>query len=247
MNKLGVVGLAAAAGLSVFALAAPASAADTFFLTSASMDQTYTAYINVPGQGTVDAYTNGVVFTTSDGQTLYGFCFDVFHDMYLGSLNLSLYTSNQSSGGGLYPNTPQTLTSAQDSAITNLVDTGWLMFQGEAPGGFYAPANADTEMRLAAIQAAIWYTENNSYVDPNQFSGQFSTYFQDYAQLNGHTYQTLADANDKVYTIYNGANQSFAIGWPIEGVPEPTAWGLMLTGFFGLGALLRRRKAALAG
>jgi hypothetical protein len=29
-------------------------------------------------------------------------------------------------------------------------------------------------------------------------------------------------------------------------VPEPTAWALMIAGFFGLGGMLRRRRAALA-
>jgi hypothetical protein len=30
------------------------------------------------------------------------------------------------------------------------------------------------------------------------------------------------------------------------GVPEPTSWALMLAGFTGLGAMLRRRRAGLA-
>jgi hypothetical protein len=30
------------------------------------------------------------------------------------------------------------------------------------------------------------------------------------------------------------------------GVPEPAAWSLMLAGFGGLGAMLRRRRPALA-
>jgi hypothetical protein len=32
----------------------------------------------------------------------------------------------------------------------------------------------------------------------------------------------------------------------VTGVPEPAMWTIMLTGFFGLGSMLRRRKAALA-
>ncbi|THD52276.1 MAG: PEP-CTERM sorting domain-containing protein [Phenylobacterium sp.] len=166
--------------------------------------------------------------------------------MSLGGLNLT-YSDNQDTGGGLVPNLPQSLTTAQDTAITNLVDTGFIMFNAEAPGGFYAAANHDTEMRLAAIQSAIWYTENHSYVNPNQFSGQFLTYFDDYTGLNGGSYTSLADANDRVFTISNGTNQSFAVGWPIPGVPEPTTWAMMLTGFFGMGSLLRRqRRTAVA-
>jgi len=33
---------------------------------------------------------------------------------------------------------------------------------------------------------------------------------------------------------------------PPGGVPEPASWALMLVGFFGLGSMVRRRKAALA-
>ncbi|WP_414695691.1 PEPxxWA-CTERM sorting domain-containing protein [Phenylobacterium sp.] len=29
-------------------------------------------------------------------------------------------------------------------------------------------------------------------------------------------------------------------------VPEPATWAIMLTGFFGLGAVLRRQRSALA-
>ena len=239
-----MLGLAAAASLSAMAMATQASATTPITLISASMDQTYTANVFVPGQGTVNAYTNGVLFQTSDGP-LYGFCFDVFHDMSLGPLGYN-YVSNESDGGGLVPNSPQTLTSAQDTAISNLVDTGFTLFNQEAAGGFYAPANADTEMRLAAIQSAIWYTENNSYVDPNQFSGQFKTYFDDYTGLNGGSYTSLKGPNDKVFTISDGTHQSFAIGWPIPGVPEPTTWAMMLTGFFGMGSLLRRQRKAQA-
>ena len=35
-------------------------------------------------------------------------------------------------------------------------------------------------------------------------------------------------------------------GRSILGVPEPATWAMMLTGFFGLGSALRRRRAALA-
>jgi len=75
-------------------------------------------------------------------------------------------------------------------------------------------------------------------------------------------YTSLADANDRVYTITdtglklngrprNTTNQTFAIGWPIENVaavPEPAIWALMLIGFGAVGTALRReqRQTALA-
>jgi len=71
---------------------------------------------------------------------------------------------------------------------------------------------------------------------------------------------SLADANDRVYTItdtglkLNGlpkstTNQTFAIGWPIENVaavPGPATWALMLIGFGAVGTALRRKQRQTA-
>jgi hypothetical protein len=256
MGTRGIKALAAVASVAVVGLATQASASTTLTLVSADMDRSYTANVYVPAHGstaatTVNAYTNGVLFqVANDGgvTSLYGFCIDVFHDMYLGPLNAPngyTYTSNQSDGGGLEANPPQgALSAGQVTAISDLVDTGYNLYYGEAPGGFYAAANADTEMRLAAIQSAIWYTEDHSYINPAQFSGQFKTYFDAYAGIAG-TYVNTRGPNDKVFTIQNVANQSFAIGWPID-VPEPTTWALMLTGFLGMGTMLRRQRKGAA-
>ena len=56
----------------------------------------------------------------------------------------------------------------------------------------------------------------------------------------------LNDAGDVVITtdISTGAPNNFV--YNNAGVPEPATWAMMLTGFFGLGAVLRRRRAALA-
>ena len=248
-NSTKMAALAAAAGLSARAMAGQASAADTFTLVSASMDQNYTAYINGFGY----AYASPVTFQVSgyyDGETsLFGFCFDIYHDMYLGNLGYT-YTTNQPEGGGLIANLPQVLTNAgganpldplnQISAITNLVDTGFILHKQENNANY-----ADTETRLAAIQTAIWNIEQPGVV--SQFSGgagnDFATYFAQYSTGN---YTSLADANDKVFTIMDGAHQSFAIGWPIGGVPEPTSWALMIGGFGLAGAALRRQRKAAA-
>ena len=245
-----VLGLAAAAGLSAFALAGQASAADTFTLVSASMDTNYTAYINGFGY----AYASPVTFQISgypgdaNETSLFGFCFDIYHDMYLGSLDYT-YTTNQPEGGGLIANAPQTLTNSggaspldplnQISAITNLVDTGYILHQQENGANY-----ADTETRLAAIQTAIWNVEQPGIV--SQFSGgagnAFATYFAQYSTGN---YVSLAAPTDKVFTIQDGTHQSFAIGWPV-GVPEPATWALMLSGFGMAGAMLRSQRKAAA-
>jgi hypothetical protein len=259
--KSAIKGLAAAASLGVMALASHASA-ENFTLVSASMNTTYTATI----AGFGDAYDNGVTFQVSgynnpQTSTLFGFCIDIFHDITLGNLGYT-YTSNQDTGGGLVANLPQVLSNHgganpldplnQISAISNLVDTGWILHS-------QTPNDADTIMKLAAIQAAIWEIEDPltaghptvTLDNPNATvagdAHNISYYFNNYV---AGTYTSLADANDRVFTISDTrsdpAHQSFAIGWPINGVPEPTTWAMMLTGFFGMGSMLRanRRKAA---
>lgn len=248
MRSRAILGLAAAAGLSAAALAGQASATTTFNITNVSMDTTYEA--NIVGFGA--AYDNGVTFSVSGyptGETsLYGFCIDIYHDIYLGGSYT--YSTNQPQGGGLVANSGTTLNATQVSAITDLVDTGFLLHQQN-------PNDADTSLKLAAIQAAIWEIEvpttNNqqtvTLVNPNAtVAGDptpIETYFENY--VNGNYDHSLLTPQDKVFTIANGTNQSFAIGWPISGgVPEPATWAMLLTGFFGMGSLLRRhRKAAV--
>jgi hypothetical protein len=53
--------------------------------------------------------------------------------------------------------------------------------------------------------------------------------------------------NGELYTYGAGLPAFDAAGTlSVGGVPEPATWAMMLTGFFGLGSVLRRRRAALA-
>jgi hypothetical protein len=266
--KSAIKGLAAAASLGVMAFATHASASIEIKLLSASMNTTYQA--NIVGFG--GAYSNGVTFHAVDYNTvtqqnvgaafdLFGFCVDIYHDMYLGPLGY-IYHSNQDpailnplpTDNGGNPISPTQLT-----ALTNLIDTGYILHQNENAGN-----QADTEMRLAAIQAAIWEVEvpmRNGQTTVTLSTANFGplgtaapafqlyqSYFDNYVSGN---YVSLADNNDRFYTITdtqgNPTHQAFAIGWPI-GVPEPATWAMMLTGFFGMGSMLRanRRKLAAA-
>ncbi len=110
-------------------------------------------------------------------------------------------------------------------------------------------------MRTAAIQAAIWKVANPdrtiNVLSANLTAGQFNTYQTYYNDYVSGNYNSLADLNDRVYTITdtatNPAHQTFAIGWPIQGgVPEPATWAMMIVGFTGMGAALRRRRHQVA-
>lgn len=258
----GLKALVAAASLGVMAIASHASA-QSFTLDSASMNETYDA--NIVGFG--EAISNGVTFqvTGYPGTTsLFAFCIDIYHDMYLGSLNYN-YVSNQDTGGGLLPNAGTTLANSgpageplnplnQISAITNLVDTGFLLNQqsGNDP---------TTILQLAAIQAAIWAIEvpmTDGQPTVSLVNGGATataggeTYQQYFNAYSTGDYTSLATPTDRVFTISDTAtdpsHQSFAVGWPIP-VPEPASWALMITGFVGVGSLVRnqrKRQAAVA-
>jgi hypothetical protein len=289
-----IKGLAAAVSLAALGFAGQAFATEAnptgqyIKLEGSSMVQTYTALVGTTSGNAVNAYSNGVTFSYQNstaggvvnGQvyTLYGFCIDVAHEMSLGNLSLVYKdTFNVNTPGAsqvptaLFAN-PALNTATTQSALTKLIDTGWLLHESETGKSAAYVANAD--LQLAAIQAAIWKTEG-AYVSINNGSAtaganiggainglpaptgpgdlnttwSYSDYFSYYSSGN---FLNLGDANDKFYTILdtatNPAHQGFAIGWPVpNGVPEPATWAMMITGFFGMGAALRnRRKPAVA-
>jgi len=255
--------LAVMASVAALGLAAPspASADINFTLVSASMNQTYRA--NIAGVG--QAVSNGITFQVAGypGRTeVFAFCIDIFHHISLGPLGYT-YVSNEDTGGGFVVNNGTTLVDAgganpldplnQVSAIINLVDTGHLLHEA-------TPNDAVTVLKLAAIQAAIWSIASPgnavTLVNGGATAGGGTTYQQYFDDYRTGNYTSLADANDQIFTIrdfvVDGPNsrshQTFAVGWPIHGVPEPETWALMLVGFGGAGAMVRanRRRQAVA-
>lgn len=246
-------GLLATAGAALaLSVSSPASATTYVKLISASMNQTFQAYV----QGDGNVYSNGVTFsvkasdqfgaTTGAAFDIFGFCVDVYHNIGLGNLGY-VYASNQDLNilnplptdfGG------HVVDAGQLAAITNLVNTGYQLHQNELLANNF---DFDTEMRLAAIQAAIWRVEvptktvsvNSANLNGAQYA-TYQSYFNDYATGN---YTALGDANDRFYVVSDGVHQSFGMGWPM-GVPEPATWLMMIMGFGGVGAVLRRRRQA---
>lgn len=256
MSRFGTTigGILAATGAALaLSVASPASATSYLKLLSSSMNTTFQA--NITGDGNV--YSNGITFRVQDSTQagvvapgapiydIFGFCVDVFHNISLGNLGY-VYASNQDLNivnplptdfGG------HNVSPTQLTKINDLINTGYHLHQNDLLG-----ANFDTQMRLAAIQAAIWKIEVPSktvgVISANLNGAQFGTYqgyFTDYVAGN---YTRQGDANDRFYVISDGRHQSFGVAWPIDGVPEPTTWLMMIMGFGGVGATLRRRRSA---
>ncbi len=238
-------GIALATGVALLSFSTSASATTAVQLTNSSMDSTYRAYINGS-----EAYSNGITFGVHEvvsglNYNLFAFCVDIYHHIGLGDYVPDLnYISNKGDPGEPlttnFNGTPNNLSTAQKNRVSALVDIGFILNR-DAPG-------AATSLQTAAIQAAIWQTLNplatislrtNNLVAPGQAAAYTAAY---------NTYLTGAVApGDRIFTLVpNGGNtQSFAVGWPIEGVPEPMTWAMMTIGFFSLGGVLRARRRVL--
>jgi len=289
MSRFGSsVGGLIAAGAAALAISAASPVSATTYVKLISDEMNYTFQAHIQGEG--NAYANGVTFhvqtSTSPGGSfttapdLFGFCVDIFHNITAGplgnpySLHDDIYVSTQPPGDvpppGYNPLPTDfggnTILPTQLSALTNLIDTGYILHQNQNGGHDF-----DTEMRLAAIQAAIWaiavptkaVTVNSTNLTTSggylSYASQYAAYQAYFAEYVSGNYTSLADANDSFYVISdydqgagdpnNGGriNQAFAIGWPVDaGVPEPATWGLMIMGFGAIGAVLRRRRQATA-
>jgi len=80
--------------------------------------------------------------------------------------------------------------------------------------------------------------------DPNA-TGSFKLNFG--SQPTTVTLSDLYVRYQAVTSPSQGVSGSSAVGIPVIGVPEPTTWAMMLTGFFGMGSVLRsqRRRRAM--
>jgi hypothetical protein len=266
MGTRGIKALAAAASLAVLTMASQAMASQEIKISDVEMDRKFEATIDsIPGYtGPVAVYSNGVNFTAtfvtggalgaagSNVPDLFGFCIDVFHEIGLGTQTL-YYDDNKGDPGALATdNGGHNLVAPVPQELTNLINLGYNIHENEVAAGVF---DNTSEMQIAAIQAAIWAIEvpsvtvkvisaNLGTTGPDSEFDQYQAYFNSY--VDGTYSLPTALSNDKVYTITSRqGTQNFAIGWPIA-VPEPSTWAMMLLGFGGMGAVVRRQRKAAA-
>jgi len=249
----GLKSIIPAAAFAFGVAAASASHADAVFLQSASMNTSYTAHIYSPpypssGYSDEYVYLAPIVFTaydgvgaTGDAYNLLAFCVDIFHNIGLGTINLQYDDTQALTSNSADPGTA--LTGAQKLQVGRLVNYGTLL---------YGSGASNETAKLAGLQGAIWQVINPTYT-VKSFDGLVDGYIASYADaLNYNSaISDLGPVSSKITFITetgkygtSSAHQSFAFA----AAPEPGSWALMILGFGGAGAMLRRsrRQGALA-
>jgi len=236
-----------ASGVAAAALAALPAHAANLTLLSSTMNLSFTSQIQGPvspfsGAG-VNVYEGPMTFSVQDASGIHSitaFCVDLFDDLALGAFSPgipyqteALTTSRDVDGQQL----GAVLSATQLSQIDKLLSlANGFEFNAAAHG-------AD----LAAIQGAIWEIENPGYTvtSHNGLDGLTHTYegwsaitnTADPHFIRSSPQTTIISAFDPKGNFH----QAFAFA-----VPEPQSWALMIAGFGGVGAILRRRRAAAA-
>ena len=97
-------------------------------------------------------------------------------------------------------------------------------------------------LEVVTFTAAIYdFTLNSLNFTVTNGSVDFSQYVQFFANAPGETIVSALFSNDEAQNSFEVANFSGVL--PRGGaVPEPASWAMMLLGFGGLGAVLRRRR-----
>lgn len=247
--KIGGLAAIVAAGAAL-SLAAPAQAGN-LTLISSTMNTNYTAQITGPASpftgGGLDVYEGPVTFAVSDSShvgtyKITAFCVDLFDEIGLGNFNPNLNYETE------------TLTTSRDTdghqlgtvlLPSQLTQINRLLTLASGLEGI--PANASN---LAAIQGAIWEIENPLYTvsSHNGLNSLTANYITE-AGINdpaaaGYLQTGVQTTIISAYDSRGNYHQAFAFATP--GVPEPATWAMMIIGFGGVGAVMRKRRTATA-
>jgi hypothetical protein len=244
-------GLLAAIALgSALIVAAPASAGPVYLKTD-GIYQWGTAHINSPVGASLtineNAATGPLWFTAALGTgpsgtsfDFLGFCVDIYHNITAGFGSQAALNLQYQQGDLKYDGDGHLLTTQQINKISHLVQLGTNIWNAGGVGPHVLTASAATD--LQGIQEAIWRIEGAVLT-----GGSASTqHFFDIADGNYAGQVKIVYNYDQSLTAASTrrGNQTFA--YSVAAVPEPATWGLLIIGFGGIGALLRRRRGEAA-
>jgi hypothetical protein len=240
--------VAGAAAAALFAIPAQAG---TLTLNSATMNQSYTAQIQGPASpftgGGLNVYEGPITFNVTDAtgtHNITAFCVDLFDDIGLGPFSPGLKYQTD------------TLTTTRDTngqhlgtviSATKLTQINKLLTLASGLE-LNMVANA---ANLAAIQGAIWEIENPGYnvTSHNGLDAITDNYITQSAitdpAMAGFLQTGVQTTIISAYDSNGNYHQAFAFAVP-GGVPEPATWAMMIMGFGGVGAMLRKRRSAVA-
>lgn len=242
---------AAVAGAALMAIATPATAA-SIFLDSGAMYNAPTVNISGWFYGSQNAKAGPMLITANDGTSasantyqFLGFCVDVFDTINLsGAMNLKYQTGTLTDNGSDSFWTYNSLDASDVTKINKLITYGTSLFNTDAVTDPTHNLGTTLANQLAAVQGAIWQIENpNLDIDGSSAVDSLINTYTSTSFLNGLSTGDMTVIYD---TNSRSPHQTLAFVTPIGGVPEPATWGLMIVGFGGMGAMLRRRRTVLA-
>lgn len=268
-GRLKAILAAGAAAASLAVMATPASAA-SIFLDKGEMFTPAQATISAPAAAhysTVTAWDGPVLFTANYGTVasantfnFLGFCVDVFDDINVGvnspsTLNLAYHDGplvDNGEHGATQAAAFMSLSTTQKTQISALVNFGTNLWNTDTITDSTHMNMSNTLInQLGGIQGAIWQIENPTFTivgNTSPYGGAgnataVTTYINTYSSapfLNtlstGHIDVVFSDSTNPVH-------QAFAFA---TDVPEPSTWAMMIAGFGGVGAMLRRRRKVAA-
>lgn len=249
--------LAAAALALTLSVAAPAAAADVFILTATPTDsnQFGTTAEDISGVvpnrapfgpqsifGMSPLQVHGKVLPGEAPLDVLAFCIDFATDMHDDGWDADLqqqkvnYAYNFGDVASMIAD-QQALTK-----ITTLINYGTYLYN-------YKYSDPVTQTRLAAVQGAIWQVQTGYTFQyhPMYGAGGDNNLIASYVNLQGFDDVPASIRNREVKALFSHDGNSQALAYALRtAVPEPGAWSLMICGFFGAGAYLRKSRRRLA-
>jgi hypothetical protein len=244
------------AGAAFLGLASSASAA-TFVVSDVEFPNLVNIHLvgTLPGgpsydyeQGGGPIFLTGQVNGAGLPETILAYCDDIPHHIYGGAGQHIVYTIGTISQNNEFDNpaTNPTLTVQVANNISGLARLGYQAYQD-----YQLTGNTADLVDEGVIQGAIWIEEYPSLVadptNPTRYDQPYGAYDAVYLQgrldhflglnFNGPALPQLLNINRDGLIDIQG---QIPVGLS---VPEPAAWTTMLIGFFGMGGLLRRRRA----